>query len=133
MKFCPECGTKNEEYKFCPNCGFNFNSLHSKIGVSNEEKTKDSTLKALQIIWENGFCGIKNSIHQFITETKFDEAILFNDGYVGLKLNGKWGFINSNSTWSVRPNQFLNETCIVYTPDASTPSCNVRVPLRLGT
>jgi len=48
MKFCPECGSKNEGFKFCPSCGFKFGEIQI---VSNQpfEKGVDCSNKILEV------------------------------------------------------------------------------------
>jgi hypothetical protein len=57
--------------------------------------SKELVSNDIKIIWENGFCGIGNSNSKLITEKIYDDAIVFEDGFVAVKLNGKWGIITS--------------------------------------
>jgi hypothetical protein len=58
--------------------------------------SKEQVSNDIKIIWENGFCGIGNSNSKLITEKIYDDAIVFKDGFVAVKLNGKWGIITSS-------------------------------------
>jgi len=49
MKFCPECGTKNEGFEFCPNCGNNFTNSTSNLNDDDLSSNSNLGLSDVQV------------------------------------------------------------------------------------
>lgn len=52
-------------------------------------------LTKLRLVHNKGFSGIENPTNRILTEIKFDDIKVFEDGFASVKLNGKWGIMNN--------------------------------------
>ena len=55
---------------------------------------KDEEVDTFEIVWENRFCGFRNSKGEMITDYKYDNAYKFKDGLACVFINKKYGYIN---------------------------------------